>query len=69
MDVFKNNYDSWAKYKGCEDVQKKIDDIIKKFDPKNPAASLKDLGNLYSLLRNVDNKSDAIYEKMQDLTK
>lgn len=49
-DIFTDVYDSWNRIKGCDEVPQLLEDIINKFDPENPAASLPRLNGLYKVL-------------------
>jgi LmbE family N-acetylglucosaminyl deacetylase len=47
----------WSRYKGGEIINKKIDEIIKKFDVKDPSASVKDLIILKGQLEKLDKEN------------
>jgi len=65
-DIFTDVYDSWNRVKGGDEIPPLIEDIISKFDPENPAASLPRLNGLYSIL--WKHKDDYIVaQKMKDL--
>jgi LmbE family N-acetylglucosaminyl deacetylase len=46
-DIFTDVYDRWIRIKGCEDVPEMLEDIVNKFDPERPAASIPALEKLY----------------------
>ncbi|MGP8216324.1 MAG: PIG-L family deacetylase [Bacteroidia bacterium] len=65
-DIFSDVYDRWKRIKGCEEVPELLEDIVNKFDPENPAASLAKLGELYNFLLNYRDNY-LVASKLEDL--
>jgi LmbE family N-acetylglucosaminyl deacetylase len=65
-DIFSEVADDWKSIKGCEKVPAMLDEIAAKFNIENPAASLSELQQLYTLLSN--NKGNYLVDaKLKDL--